>query len=370
MSKLDQYIHAAKQQYFAMLVLHKGILFALLAAVLFGASTPFAKTLVGQVSPIGLAGLLYLGSGLGLSIWMIIRAVTRREQQTEVAHLKKAELPWLAGAVAAGGIAGPVLLMIGLTITPASTASLLLNMEGVLTAVLAWFVFKENFDRRIFVGMVFIVMAGILLSWQPSQNAGVPWGSVSIMGACLCWAIDNNLTRKVSASDAVQIACIKGLVAGNVNLVIAWMMNMPLPNVDVVLKAGIVGFCGYGLSLVMFVLALRHLGTARTGAYFSVAPFTGAAISILMLGDAPTVVFWIAAALMGAGIWLHLTEKHEHAHIHLRQSHTHRHSHDAHHQHEHDFAWDGKEPHSHPHVHEPMTHTHVHFPDIHHRHQH
>lgn len=349
--------------------MHKGILFALLAALLFGASTPFAKTLVGQVSPVGLAGLLYLGSGLGLSAWMIVRAMMRGEH-AEVAHLKRAELPWLVGAVATGGIAGPVLLMIGLTVTSASTASLLLNMEGVLTAALAWFVFKENFDRRIFIGMALIVAAGILLAWQPSQHVGMPWGALAIVGACLCWAIDNNLTRKVSASDALQIACIKGLVAGSVNLAIAWKMGMLQPSGTVILTAGIIGFCGYGLSLVMFVLALRHLGTARTGAYFSVAPFAGAAISIAMLGDTPTPVFWVAAALMGAGIWLHLTEKHEHTHIHLRQSHTHRHSHDAHHQHEHGFVWDGTEPHSHPHVHEPMTHSHDHFPDIHHRHQH
>lgn len=350
--------------------MHKGVIYALLAAVLFGASTPFAKALIGQAAPVMLAGLLYLGSGFGLLIWYTLRALAARSQQPTSARLTQQDLPWLGGAILTGGIAGPVLLMFGLTLTPASSASLLLNMEGVLTALLAWFVFKENFDRRIFLGMVLIVAAGVLLSWQQRPALGVPWGSLAIVAACLCWAIDNNLTRKVSASDAVQIAGIKGLVAGSVNLSIALALGLPWPETSTALIAGVVGFSGYGLSLVLFVLALRHLGTARTGAYFSVAPFAGAAIALVMLGETPEPVFWLAAALMGAGIWLHLTETHAHAHSHVLISHAHGHSHDAHHQHSHDFPWDGKKPHSHPHQHEPLTHSHPHFPDIHHRHRH
>jgi drug/metabolite transporter (DMT)-like permease len=351
--------------------MHSGVFYALMAAALFGASTPFAKTLVGQVHPVTLAGLLYLGSGIGLLVWFVLRAMmTRKDQHSDIAPLTRPDLPWLAGAIAAGGIAGPLLLMLGLTLTPASSASLLLNMEGVLTALLAWFVFKENFDRRIFAGMVLIVVAGILLSWNERPAFGVPWGAIAIVGACLCWAIDNNLTRKVSASDAVQIAGIKGLVAGSVNLVLALALGFKVPDMHTTLTAGIVGFCGYGLSLVMFVLALRHLGTARTGAYFSAAPFVGAAISLVMLAENPGLVFWAAAALMGAGIWLHLTEKHEHEHTHEPMLHTHSHSHDEHHQHEHDFAWDGTEPHVHPHRHRTLRHVHSHFPDIHQRHQH
>jgi len=350
--------------------MHKWVIYALLAAALFGASTPFSKILVGQIAPVMLAGLLYLGSGIGLLIWFTLRALAAGDKQATSARLTLPDLPWLGGAILAGGIAGPVLLMIGLTLTPASSASLLLNMEGVLTALLAWFVFKENFDRRIFFGMVLIVAAGILLSWDQRPALGVPWGALAIVAACLCWAIDNNLTRKVSAGDAVQIAGIKGLVAGSVNLSIALALGLPLPEASAALIAGVVGFGGYGLSLVLFVLALRHLGTARTGAYFSVAPFAGAAIALLMLGETPGLVFWVAAALMGAGIWLHLTETHAHAHSHVLMSHAHGHSHDAHHQHTHDFPWDGKEPHSHPHQHKPLTHTHPHFPDIHHRHRH
>ncbi|HTD03967.1 DMT family transporter [Undibacterium sp.] len=350
--------------------MHKGVVYALLAAALFGASTPFAKTLVGHIAPVTLAGLLYLGSGLGLLVFYLMRAILFQTAQTGTAGLTAPDLPWLGGAIVAGGIAGPVLLMLGLTLTPASSASLLLNMEGVLTALLAWFVFKENFDRRIFAGMLLIVVAGILLSWEQVPVLGVPWGALAIVGACLCWAIDNNLTRKVSASDAVQIAGIKGLAAGSINLAIALSLGLPLPPMSTMLTAGILGFCGYGLSLVLFVLALRHLGTARTGAYFSAAPFVGAAISLVMLSENPGAAFWIAAALMAAGIWLHLTETHEHAHQHEPMEHAHAHSHDAHHQHEHDFAWDGKEPHVHTHRHSALLHAHPHYPDIHHRHEH
>jgi drug/metabolite transporter (DMT)-like permease len=218
--------------------------------------------------------------------------------------------------------------------------------------------------------MLFIVAAGVLLSWEQVPALGVPTGALAIVGACLCWAIDNNLTRKVSASDAVQIACAKGLVAGIVNLGIAAMLGFGMPGAPAMLGAAAIGFSGYGLSLVMFVMALRHLGTARTGAYFSAAPFVGAVISLLMLHEIPTPGFWLAAGLMGIGIWLHLTERHEHEHEHEPLSHTHAHVHDEHHRHEHDFEWDGTEPHTHPHRHAPLRHAHPHYPDIHHRHEH
>lgn len=350
--------------------MHKGILFAILAAALFGGSTPFAKLLVGNISPVMLAGLLYAGSGLGLAAWMIFRKLVPKQAPEPEAALTRKDWPWLGGAIVAGGIMGPVLLMLGLTYTPASSASLLLNLEGVATAMLAWFVFKENFDRRIFLGMLLIVAGGVLLSWQEADGLRLPVGSLLVAAACFCWGIDNNLTRKVSASDPVQIACIKGLVAGAVNLTIGFLIGGAMPGAVLTVQAGVLGFLGYGLSLVMFVLALRHLGTARTGAYFSLAPFVGAAISLLLIQESPVITFWLAAALMAGGIWLHLTEHHAHEHTHETLEHDHKHTHDAHHQHEHDFAWDGTEPHSHPHKHEPMTHRHAHYPDIHHRHGH
>ena len=356
--------------------MHQGVLFALLAAALFGASTPFAKLLVGQVSPVMLAGLLYLGSGLGLSLWYALRHRIRRgfsSAQTSGGALNKADLPWLAAAILSGGVGGPILLMLGLALTPASSASLLLNMEGVLTAGLAWFVFKENFDRRIALGMLVIVLAGVLLSWQQVPEFGVPWGPLAILAACLCWAIDNNLTRRISASDAVQITAIKGMVAGVVNLALALLLGASVPGFTSIGAAALIGFCGYGVSLVLFVLALRYLGSARTGAYFSVAPFIGAAISLLVLHDTVGSLFWLATGLMAIGIWLHLTESHQHQHTHeeTEHAHSHRHDpHDPHHKHQHDFDWDGSEPHNHPHRHLPISHSHAHYPDIHHRHRH
>lgn len=346
-----------------------GMIYALLAAVLFGASTPFAKLLVGRVDPVLLAGLLYLGSGCGLFAWRWLWS-RRTPRGPAEAPLRRADIPWLGGAVLFGGVVGPVLLMTGLTATPASTASLMLNLEGVLTALLAWFVFKENFDRRIALGMAAITAGGVVLSLESRPEAALPWGALAVAGACLAWAIDNNLTRKVSAGDPVQIAAIKGLVAGVVNVGIALARGADFPGVWTVLACGVLGLAGYGVSLTMFVLALRSLGTARTGAYFSVAPFVGAAVSIPLLGDRPTVGFFVAAALMGVGVWLHLTERHAHDHDHEEMSHDHRHAHDDHHRHEHGPDDPPGEPHTHPHRHPPMRHSHPHYPDIHHRHSH
>jgi drug/metabolite transporter (DMT)-like permease len=339
---------------------------ALLAAMLFGASTPFAKVLLGGVAPILLAGLLYLGSGTGLWVLRVVR-----DRGFKSAGLSRAEWPWLIGAIGAGGLLGPVLLMYGLTLTTAADASLLLNLEGVLTALLAWVVFRENADRRIVLGMTLIVGGGVALAWPAGGAAATTLvGALAVAAACLCWAVDNNLTRKVAASDPVFIAATKGLVAGITNVALAVAFGARLPPAALVAAAMGVGFVGYGISLVLFVLALRGLGSARTGAYFSTAPFVGAAIAIVAFHEPVSWPFWLAAALMAGGLWLHLTEVHEHEHLHERLTHTHAHRHDAHHQHQHAFAWDGREPHTHEHSHEPLKHTHPHYPDIHHRHGH
>lgn len=361
----------------------QGITCALLAAALFGASTPLAKLLVSQLTPALLAGLLYAGSGIGLGTWLLVRAARARRARIhdhtvqQVASLGRADAGWLAAAILAGGVAGPLLLLTGLRSMPASSAALLLNLEGVLTALLAWFAFHENFDRRILLGMAAIVGAGILLSWPRtpahSMSLALAPGALAIAGACLCWALDNNLTRKVAASDAVQIAAWKGIVAGGVNLSLAAALGAPWPPLSTALAAGLLGFCGYGLSLVLFVVALRQLGSARTGAYFSAAPFVGAALAIGLLHETTDVRFWLATALMALGLWLHLSERHGHRHQHEPLLHTHEHVHnaaDTHHQHEHDFAWDGIGAHTHRHQHQAIAHTHAHFPDIHHRHRH
>jgi len=347
----------------------QGIIFALLAALLFGASTPLAKSLLPQVAPLLMAGLLYLGSGIGLGVYSLLRSRSEARGSQEAALARK-DWPWLTGAIVMGGVVGPVLLMWGLAITPASSASLLLNLEGVLTALLAWFVFEENFDTRIALGMALIAAGGVCLSWIGRPEVGVPWGALAIVGACLAWAIDNNLTRKVSAGDPVQIAMLKGLVAGSVNTGLAIVLGAKLPAVPLLLATGVVGVFGYGVSLTFFVLALRDIGAARTGAYFSAAPFVGAAISILFLHDNLTIGFGVAALLMSIGVWLHLTERHEHLHRHEQMEHDHLHYHDEHHQHTHGPNDPPGEPHSHRHRHEDLIHSHPHYPDIHHRHSH
>lgn len=338
---------------------------ALASAALFGASTPFAKLLLGNVSPWLLAAILYLGSGLGLAAWLALRPRTERP-----APIARQDWPWLGGAIASGGVIGPVLLMYGLSLTDAGSAALLLNLEAVLTAAIAWTAFRENVDRRVFLGMLAIVAGGVLLAWEQAPRAGNLAGPLLVAAACLAWAIDNNLTRKVSGGDAVFIASLKGLVAGGVNLVLAFAAGSALPAVGAIAAGAALGLLGYGVSLVLFILALRGLGSARTGAYFSVAPFFGAALALLLLGERPTELFWAAAVLMALGVWLHFTERHEHLHAHVALEHTHEHVHDAHHRHTHDFAWDGREPHAHLHRHEPLVHSHPHYPDLHHRHPH
>lgn len=339
-----------------------GVPAALGAALLFGAGTPLAKLLLNSVSPWLLAGLLYLGSGVGLSLY-------RYFSKAPTVKLPRPEIPWFVGAIVAGGIVGPVLLMLGLTGMPASGASLLLNAEGVFTALLAWFVFKENFDRRIALGMVAIVAGAVVLSWPGEARFAGAWPALAVLGACFAWGLDNNLTRKVSLSDATWIASVKGLVAGSVNLVLAFMMGASVPPLPNLAGALVVGFFAYGVSLALFVVSLRHLGTARTGAYFSVAPFMGAMLA-LALGDPLTVTLLIAGALMALGIWLHLTERHAHLHRHEVLEHDHEHIHDAHHQHEHDGDVAPGTKHRHAHRHMPLTHFHAHFPDAHHRHRH
>jgi drug/metabolite transporter (DMT)-like permease len=344
----------------------KGVWLALLAAALFGASTPLAKALLTQTRPQLLAGLLYLGSGAGLLlVWLIRQRATRPE-----ASLSRGDFPWLAGAIASGGVIGPILLMYGLLRTSASSASLLLNLEAVFTSVIAWLLFREHVPFRIALGMLTIVAGGALVSWQGQIRWGTIVGPLAIAGACLCWAIDNNLTQKVSAGDPVQIAQLKGLVAGAVNTGLAVWLGAQLPPPLAMTGALLVGFLSYGLSLVCFVLALRQLGTARTAAYFSLAPFIGAALGLVLYREQLTWLFVSAAALMALGLWLHLSERHEHWHDHELLQHSHSHVHDEHHRHEHSPDDPPGEPHIHAHQHERLSHAHPHYPDIHHRHLH
>ena len=347
----------------------RGIVYAVLAAMLFGISTPLAKPLLGRAPPLELAGLLYLSSGAGLLLLMLGRVIAGRVDMATLLP-RHGDWPWLCAAILLGGVLGPVALLAGLAAIPASTASLLLNLESVLTALLAWLLFRESVDRRIALGMASIVAGGLVLAWSPGQASGLSAGALLVAAACLCWALDNNLTRRVSGSDAVAIAALKGLVAGAVNVGLALSLGFSTPSVAALAATAAVGFFGYGMSLVLFVLALRDLGTARTGAYFSVAPFFGAVLALALTGEPPTTPLLLAGALMGVGVWLHVSERHLHEHAHEREEHVHAHRHDEHHRHAHDFEWDGREPHTHPHVHAPLVHAHPHYPDLHHRHPH
>ncbi len=346
-------------------LLWPGVPLALGSAALFGATPPLSKLLLENVSPFMLAGLLYLGAGIGLALY---RAVKRSgDAEAQEASLRRADLPWLAAAVAMGGIVGPVLLMFGLSMISASSSALLLNLEGLATMAIAWLVFKENVDRRLLFGAMAILAGAVLLTWQ-GQGVDFNSGAFLIAGACLAWGIDNNLTRKISAADPTVIAMIKGLVAGVVNIGLALTLGASLPTIPLIAASAVLGLFGVGVSLVVFILALRHLGTARTGAYFSLAPFISAVLALLLLREPLTYNLLIAGALMGVGLWLHLSERHAHEHRHDTLEHEHIHVHDVHHRHVHETAV--TEPHSHLHRHEPIKHTHPHFPDLHHRHKH
>ena len=345
---------------------HAAVWAALAAALLFGASTPLAKALLGAAPPVLLAGLLYAGSGLGLSLVRLVRA-----RGFTSLPLTGPEWPWLLGAILAGGVLGPVLLMYGLVHTSAAQASLLLNLESVLTALLAWIVFRENAGRRVVLGMALIAAGGLLLAWPTQRGGGTSLiGAASVAAACAFWALDNNLTRRVSAGDPIFIAAAKGLAAGVTNIALALALGAHWPTPRATAAALTVGFLGYGVSLALYVVALRGLGAARAGAYFSTAPFVGAALAIAVFGEPVSPLFFVAAVLMAVGVWLHLTEIHEHEHAHRALTHAHSHRHDAHHQHEHAAGWDRSEPHTHEHTHAPLVHTHPHYPDVHHRHTH
>ena len=346
----------------------RAIVLALAAAALFGLSAPAGKLLLARIDPWLLAGLLYAGSGLGLGLLLLVRrSLARAMSETPI---RRSDWPWLAGAIVAGGGIGPVLLMFGLAAGRASDAALLLNLEGVFTAVLAWIVFREHFDRRIAVGMAAIAAGALVLAWDGARGFTLHWAALLVAGACLAWALDNNLTRRVSAADPVQIAALKGGTAGAVNIALALVQGARIPEAGAVLGAAILGLLSYGLSLVLFIIALRHLGSGRTGAYFSAAPFIGALAGIVTLGERVTLQLLAAAALMMLGVALHVSERHAHEHLHEPFEHEHVHRHDEHHRHEHAPGTPPGEPHSHPHVHAALRHHHPHYPDIHHRHGH
>lgn len=336
---------------------------ALLAAALFGASTPLAKQLLADTGPFTLAGLLYLGAAAGL---LALRLAGRGGGAGAEARLKAADLPWLAAAVASGGVLAPVLLLWGLRETPASVASLLLSFEAAVTALIAAGAFREAVGARVWAGAAVMLAAAALLGYQPPLH--FPAASLAIVAACVLWAIDNNLTRRISAADPAAIAVIKGAVAGAVNLGLGFLYGASMPGGLTLIGALALGAVSYGVSLVLYIGALRHLGSARAAAHFGAAPFFGALLAVLM-GDRITPALIAAFLLMALAAWMLLSEHHEHRHIHAGMVHDHLHVHDEHHRHRHEGPATA-EPHAHVHVHEPHAHSHPHLPDLHHRHGH
>ncbi len=343
---------------------------ALSAAALFGASAPLSKLLLREIDPIPLAAFLYLGSGIGSWLLFIFQRTSSGGQSAE-AQLSRTDIPWLAAAVLAGGVAAPILLLLGLNRTPASTASLLLNFECVATTLIAVLAFREAVDRRILWAVGLITLASILLTWTGGKW-GMSLGALGILGACFLWGLDNNLTRHISAKNPLVIVGIKGLGAGAFSLVLTILLLKPMPAAGTIGLALLVGAICYGLSIQLFILALRGLGAARTGALFGIAPFVGTALSLLLLRDTPQALFWMALPVMLLGAWLMLTEDHRHQHIHESLEHTHAHSHpDEHHIHAHPIEEaKASRTHAHAHWHEELAHSHTHAPDLHHRHLH
>ena len=352
-----------------------GIAAGIGAALLFGVGTPLAKSLLQGLDPWLLAGLLYLGSGVGLTLYRMARG----QFPWHLPALHGAQWLWLLAAVAVGGGVAPVLLMFGLAAMPAASVSLLLNAEMVFTAWLAWHLFGENLERRAVLGILTILAGAVILSLPEdlasTLSGAVRWPALWVLGACLAWGLDNNFTRKVALADAAWLTSIKGLAAGSVNLAIALSLGATWPDGALIGTAMGTGFFAYGVSLALFVVALRHLGAARAGAFFSLAPFAGALVSVLWLGEALSWPLALAGALMAWGAWLCLSEQHEHEHAHESLEHSHEHVHgageDGHHGHVHeDLPADVAARHAHWHRHPALTHSHRHYPDGHHQHRH
>jgi drug/metabolite transporter (DMT)-like permease len=339
---------------------------ALAAAAFFGASFPLSKLLLRDLGPIGLAGLLYLSSGLGLGALRLILGGHRE------AGLKRSDLGWLTGVVLSGGVAGPILLLLGLSRTGADVSALLANTETAFTIGLAVLFFGDFLLRREAAGAALILGGATFVAWAGASQAGkTSWqGPLLLLGAGFAWGLDNNFSQRISAKDPIQIAAVKGIAAAVVNLTLA-AVTEGLPRLSpVTLGAAFgVGFVCYGLSVVSFMNALRDIGAARTSALFATAPAFAIVLSWAILREIPSLWTVLGAGFMIPGAWLLIRVEHVHAHVHESMEHEHRHVHDEHHQHEH-RGDEGPEPHSHPHHHGRLEHQHPHVADLHHRHGH
>lgn len=344
------------------------LIYIFVSAALFGISPPLAKLLVKDIPPVALAGFLYLGAFAGLYLYSILRRIAFPESDRE-ANLKKSDLPWLLGAVLSGGIIAPICLMFGLSRISGFTASLLLNLEGIFTAVIAVIVFKETAGKKLWFALICMTAAGVFLAWDPSRGKFNVLGPLLVTLSMLCWGIDNNLTRNISTRNPIQITCIKGLVSGLASLLLAYVLGMDIKWDSSIVYGLLLGSFSYGISLVLFIKALEGLGSFRAGIFFSLAPFIGAVTSLLLLQEWIGWVMFPAILLTMAGFWLISSENHLHPHSHRKTTHAHLHNHrDMHHVHEH-ADWVHKS-HVHEHRHAEENHAHSHWPDSHHRHEH
>jgi drug/metabolite transporter (DMT)-like permease len=342
----------------------RGGAYGLLAAALFGLSAPIAKRLLGEVSPQLLAGLLYLGAGLGLT------AARRLGPAPREAALKRQDVPALAGVIVAGGVVGPLLLLLGLARVSGVVGSLLLNLEGPLTMLLAVALFGEHLGRYGALAAALILAGAALLKLELGAGTVDVWGMACVALACLAWALDNNLTQRLSLRDPFAIVRIKTLAAGSFNLALGLALGGQLPGWRVCGAAMLLGLVSYGGSVVLDAYALRLVGAAREAAYFASAPFVGALLSTLLLGERLRASDGAAMLAMALGVAALLLERHAHWHVHEALEHEHAHEHDEHHRHAHPPGTALAEPHSHSHRHAALAHDHPHLPDAHHRHRH
>lgn len=343
-----------------------GVWLALTSAALFGVSPALVKITVGELQPVFLAGLLYLGSALGL---LLVLLAKKSAPLAELGELPRKHWFKLLGAVLSGGILAPVCLVYGIRGATAFEASVLLNLETVATTLIAWLVFHEHVGARVWTGKALLILGALIISVTPGMGVSFGSASLPLIGACVFWGIDNNLTRDLETLSPAVLASFKGLSAGIFNCSLAYALGQSQGNGTALIGSLIIGAFSYGVSLILFIEALRKMGSSRTSTYFATGPFLGMVFAVILLGERPELQQWISAFFMLAGVGILYYEHHEHPHTHEPLTHSHRHTHDEHHQHRHEHN-EGPEPHEHAHTHEVVTHTHAHLPDIHHRHIH
>jgi len=345
------------------------VLAVIAAATLYGVGLPLTKALLKDISPVAMAGLLYCGAFVGLGLYHALMRLARNKTNDASSSLSRKDLPWLAGSVVIGGFLAPILLMVGLDLASGFSASLLSNLEGVATAIIAVLVFHEATGKRLWLALGCMTVGAVILSWNGGAGQFEPAGPVLIVLSMACWGFDNNFTRQIATRDPLQIALVKSLVAGTVPIMIVLFLGWNIRLDITLVYALVVGAFGYGASLVLFIIALKGIGASRTGALFGLAPFVGAIVSVLFLQEWLGWVMLPAAGLMALGAWLIVAETHRHGHRHEAMEHAHAHVHDdGHHQHGHDGT--ERLPHAHLHRHAEMSHDHGHYPDDHHRHGH